>query len=65
MSYGYDEECQMKVEERNKARIKVPNRGTRMYTENHKNNQRKTKKMCTAKKKPRTFKGAGRHGGSE
>jgi len=41
----------MKVEERNKTRIKVLNRWTRLNTENYKNKQRKAKKMCTAKKK--------------
>jgi len=32
----YDEECQIKVEERNKAQIKVLNRRMRMSTENYK-----------------------------
>jgi len=43
----YDEECQIKVEERNKAQIKVLNRRTRMSTDNHKYRGRESKKMCT------------------
>jgi hypothetical protein len=33
----YDEECQIKVEERNKAQIKILNRRMRMNNENYKN----------------------------
>jgi predicted GTPase len=50
-SDGYDEECQMKVEERNKAQIKVLNRWTRMNTENYKNKQSK-KNVYSKKKSP-------------
>ena len=47
----YDEECQIKVEERNKAWIKILNRRMRMNTENYKNKRKEAKKMCTEKKK--------------
>jgi hypothetical protein len=46
----YDEECQIKVEERNKVRIKMLNRRTRMNNENCKNKGREAKKMCKTKK---------------
>jgi len=52
----YDEECQVKVEERNKAQIKMLNRRMRLNTENYKNKRREAKKMCRAKKKePKTI----------
>lgn len=52
----YDEECQIKVEERNKVQIKMLNRTMRMDTENNRNRQREAKKMCRAKKKtPKTI----------
>lgn len=40
----YEEECQIKVEERNRARIKMLNKRTRMNNENYKNKRRETKK---------------------
>jgi hypothetical protein len=46
----YNDECQIKVEEINKARIKTLDRRTRMNTENYKNEPREAKKMCRAKK---------------
>ena len=36
-SDGYDEECQIKVEERNKSQIKVLKRRMRINTENYRN----------------------------
>ena len=45
----YDEECQINVEEISKAQIKMLDRRTRMNTENYKNKQRETNKMCRAK----------------
>lgn len=50
----YDEECQIKVEERNRARIKMLNKRTRMNTENYKNKRREAKKG--KKKKAHDFK---------
>jgi len=44
----YDEECQIKVEKRNKAQIKVLNRRMRMSTENYNYRGRESKKICTA-----------------
>lgn len=44
----YDEECQIQVEERNKAQIKVLNRRMRMSTDNYKYRGRESKKICTA-----------------
>jgi hypothetical protein len=50
----YDEECQIKIEERNKVRIKMLNRRTRMNTENYKNKRREARK-CVKKKEPMTL----------
>ena len=47
----YDEECQIKVEERNKALNKTLNTRMKMNTENYKNKRRKAKKICRTKKK--------------
>jgi hypothetical protein len=46
----YDEECQIKVEERNRAQIKVLHKRIRMSTENYKYRGRESKKMCTTNK---------------
>jgi hypothetical protein len=46
----YDKECQMKVEEINKARNKMLNRRTRMNPENCRNRRIEAKKICRAKK---------------
>jgi hypothetical protein len=59
----YDKECQVKTKEINKARIKMPDRRTRMNTENYKNERREAKKMCRAKNGARDL--AGRYGGSK
>ena len=40
----YEKECSIKVEERNRARIKMLNKRTRMNTENYKNKRREAKK---------------------
>jgi len=51
----YDEECQIKVEEINKVRIKMLSTRTRMNTENYKNKRREAKKMCKKKKKKKNL----------
>jgi len=42
MKDWYDEECQTKIEERNKAHVKMPNRKTRLNIENYKNKPKDT-----------------------
>jgi hypothetical protein len=44
MKNWYDEECQIKEEERNEAQVKMLNRKTRLNIENYKINQRTTRK---------------------
>jgi len=45
-----DEKCQIKVEGRNKARIKTLNRRTRIITENYKNERRESQANVYIKK---------------
>jgi len=52
----YDEECQIKVGERNRSQIKMLNRRIRMNTTNYKNKRREAMKMCTAKKRAQDHK---------
>jgi hypothetical protein len=42
MKDWYDEECQIKVEERNEAQVKMLNRKTRLNIENYKNKPQHT-----------------------
>ena len=56
MNVLYDKECQVKVEEINKAQIKMLVRRTRMNTENYKNKPREAKKMCRAKNRAHDLK---------
>ena len=42
MKDWYDEECQIKVEERNEAHVKMLNRKTRLNIENYKNKPKDT-----------------------
>jgi hypothetical protein len=53
----YDKDCHIKMEERNRAQIKMLNRRMRMNTKNYKNKRMEAKKMCRAKrkKKPKTI----------
>jgi len=41
----YEKECHIKVEERNRARIKMLSKRTRMNTEHYKNKRREAKKV--------------------
>ena len=42
MKDGYDEECQIKAEERNEAQVRTLNRKTRLNIENYKNKPKDT-----------------------
>jgi hypothetical protein len=52
----YDEEYKIKMEERNKASVKIQNKKTRLNPENYKYKQREAKKICRGKKRAHALK---------